>query len=327
MKKDQMKGIVLVLTLFFSCVQPAYAMEAPGDGDLGWYYDQEFHHWYYCHEDQTIQTGWMKYHGEWYWFDGDGWMADRGNVTIDGVPYYFFLNGHMAWNQYVGMMFYGEDGRRWEKKDVRVIGRKMPDTEDRDLFSDYMYQVPRSWLARFIREDWEFMFYKQKDYFAAPSTDQGVYYVYHDVDTHYKKVKFTDVNAVLQAFGEYVGYAAGCYRKNNPRMQILWQEQPAVRSLLELPDYYADDAAFYFGKLFATYLGGEDRQELMQASPRACEVLEEILYQEEEKEEGERLRDKARQEREAAAEKAFWLADEKTGPGVKQKEEEKEIEE
>ena len=114
-----MKGIVLVLTLFFSCVQPAYAMEAPGDGDLGWYYDQEFHHWYYCHEDQTIQTGWMKYHGEWYWFDRDGWMADRGNVTIDGVPYYFFLNGHMAWNQYVGMMFYGEDGRRWEKKDVR----------------------------------------------------------------------------------------------------------------------------------------------------------------------------------------------------------------
>ncbi len=314
--------LALALALVFKGGHLGYAMEAPGDGDPGWYYRQENHHWCYRQEDQSLYTGWLEYHGEWYWFNGDGWMADGGLRTVDGLPYYFFINGHMAWNQYVGMKFYDENGQQQPEHDVRVIGKLSPSGEDRDLFSDYMYEVPRSWIARFIRDGWEFMFYKQKKYFAAPSTDQGIYYVYHSVDTHYKKVKFTDVDSVLQAFGEYVGYASGCYREGNERMEALWAQEPAIASFLGIPDYYASDARFYFGKVFAAYLDEQEREILMRLSPKTCEILSEILMLPEDDKNRLYLQEKARQEQEKAAEeRARRVAEEGYGPGQQKKKE------
>ena len=87
--------LALALALVFKGGHLGYAMEAPGDGDPGWYYRQENHHWCYRQEDQSLYTGWLEYHGEWYWFNGDGWMADGGLRTVDGLPYYFFINGHI----------------------------------------------------------------------------------------------------------------------------------------------------------------------------------------------------------------------------------------
>ena len=66
--------------------------------------------------------------------------------------------------------------------------------------------------------DAEFLFYKKKQYFSAPSTSSGIYYVRYSTDRRYKKVKFCDADSVLQAFGEYVGYRAGCYRENSTMM-------------------------------------------------------------------------------------------------------------
>lgn len=322
-KKDKIGVITLVMLLVFSQPMSGYAMEAPGDGEAGWYYDQKGHHWYYREGDQDIHRGWLFYNGEWYWFSQDGWMAEGGTRSVDGLSYYFFINGHMAWNQYVGMYFYGEDGQRQKEHDVRIIGTKSPEGEDRDLFSDYLYQIPRSWIARFLKDGWQFMFYKQKKFFAAPDTSMGIYYVYHSVDTHYKKVKFTDVDSVLQAFGEYVGYTAGCYKEGNEWMEILWQEQQALLPVLELPDYYVNDARFYFGKVFAAYLDSEGHKEMIKASPKACEVLEEILHMEDDEKTRERLREKARAEREAWEKRRERIdVPENYGPGVKREEEE-----
>ncbi len=318
MEKQRIPLVALAVALAIFRPIPACAMEAPGDGGPGWRYEQKTHHWYYYGDGQGRQSGWLNYHGEWYWFDGEGRMADGGNTVIDGVPYYFFINGHMAWNQYVGMKYYNAEGRHQEEHDVRVIGRTSPENADRDLFSDYLYQVPRSWIAHFIQDGWQFMFYKQKKYFAAPSTGQGVYYVYHSVDTHYKKVKFTDVDNVLQAFGEYVGSAAGCYREGDPWMDVLWEEQPAMENVLELPDYYEDDAKFYFGKVFATYLDYQGRKEMLRCSPKSCQVMEEILHSKDSREDRERFLEKARAEREAAARKEERMAQEEGfGPGRK----------
>lgn len=313
--------MLLVWGMSFGRVFSGYAMEAPGDGEPGWHYGQNNYRWCYYDEAQRLHTGWLSFNGEWYWFNDDGWMASGGITTVEGLPYYFFINGHMAWNQYVGMKFYGQDGQHQPENDVRVIGKVNSDTEDRDLFSDFMYLIPRSWIEKFVEDGWQMMFYKQKKYFAAPGTNLGVYYVYHSVDTHYKKVKFTDVESVLQGFGEYVGYASGCYEEGNAWMKILWEEQPAVASLLALPDRYQEDAQFYFGKLFAAYLDGQEKERLLQASPRVCQVMEEILHLQDDEITRKRLEKKAQEEQEAAARRTKRLAaQEGHGPGVKREE-------
>lgn len=275
-------SVILALCLFSGLLfggllpaTPAMAMNAPGDGAEGWEYSQEDHFWYY-YENGVPHTGWLEFHGDWYWFDGTGRMEEGGDVTIDGLPYYIFVNGHVARNQFVGLKYYDENGQREEKHDVRIIG-STPAMEDRDLFSDAMFEIPRGWIAQFVKDGWQMMFYTKKKYFAAPETDRGIYYVYHDVDLHYKKVKFTDPESATQAFGEYVGYAAGCYRADSARMKVLWQEQTAVWDILELPAYYAEDAQMYFGRLFAAYLDPRTQEELFRASPAVCEVMEEIL--------------------------------------------------
>ena len=328
MGKRRIGVLAFALTLMLIHAFPGCAMEAPGNGEDGWHYMQENYHWSYYNEDGMAHKGWLKYNGEWYWFHDNGWMASGGNTIIDGKSYYFFLNGNLAWNQYVGMKYYNEDGQPQSEYDVRVIGNAAPDSEDRDLFSDAMYLVPRSWIARFTKDGWQMMFYKQKKYFAAPRTGQGIYYVYHSVDSHYKKVKFTDVDSLLQAFGEYVGHAAGCYEEDNPWMDVLWEEQAAIMQLLELPDYYADDADFYFGSVFAAYLEDETRESMMRISPAVCRVMEEILHLEDDEETRARYQEKAQKEQEAAALQAERIAREEGGvPGVKrEKTEEQEAE-
>ncbi len=129
-----------------------------------------------------------------------------------------------------------------------------------------------------MEDGWEFLF-KKKQYFSAPSTSSGIYYVRYSTDRRYKKVKFCDADSVLQDFGEYVGYRAGCYRENSTMMQEYWKAGPVLQDILEIPDYYAENTAFCFGKLFSDYVSGEKTEELARKFPEVCEELEKILHQ------------------------------------------------
>lgn len=311
----------LILLMGSSVLIEAYGMDAPGSGGRDWHYSQTDYHWYYQDSDKENHTGWLQYEGEWYWFDANGRMMDGGYRDIDGVRYFFFSNGHMAWNQYHGLQYLDDNGQEDDEHKIRVVGSESPDSEDRNLLTDYLYEVPRSWIKRFTDSGWELMFYKKKNYFSAPGGNGDIYYVYHDLDTHYKKAKFTDVDSVLQVFGEYVGYASGCYRKNSEWMDTLWNDFQALRNILEIPGYYSDDKQFYFGKIFAGYLDDQTREEMMRAAPETCEVLEEILHSEADEETRVRLKAKREAERKEAEEKAQRAAQsEGYGPGVKRPE-------
>lgn len=313
MNRKRIAMLALASLMGFGTAMPAFAIDAPGSGGSNWYYSDKNHHWYYYDENRDYHTGWLFYEGEWYWFDSDGWMEASGYANIDGVRYYFFSNGQMAYNQYVGLKYMNRDGQEEEEHNIRVIGRETPTSEDRDMITDALYEVPRGWLAEFEKDGWQLMFYKQKKYFAAPDTDMGIYYVHHSVDTRYKKVKFTDTDALLQAFGTYVGYAAGCYEEGNPLMEALWKEQTALNNILNIPDYYSGDAEFYFGKLFAAYLDSQDREAMQQLAPEACEIMGDILHMKDEYPEVyQRQKEREAKARQQYAEKAAELG----GPGV-----------
>lgn len=310
------KNIVILALASLIGIAPAvqaYGMDAPGRGGSNWYYSDKNHHWYYYDADRNVHTGWLLYEGEWYWFDSDGWMEDSGYANIDGVRYYFFSNGQMAHNQYIGLKYMNKDGQEQETNQIRVIGRESPTAEDKDMITDALYEVPRGWFAEFEKDGWQMMFYKQKKYFAAPDTDMGIYYVYHSVDTRYKKVKFTDTDALLQAFGTYVGYAAGLYEEDNPLMQVLWTEQIALNRILNIPNYYSGDSGFYFGKLFAAYLDPVDREAMEQIAPQVCEIVGDILHMKDEYPEVyQKQKEQEAKERQERAQKATEIG----GPGV-----------
>lgn len=272
--------LCLAAGLCLSLVFPwtAWGMEAPGRGGEGWHYYEGDHSWRYEDSDGKFYTGWLEYDGEWYWFDSTGRMQEGGFADLDGQRYYFFPNGHLVWNQYLDLKYYDEKGQNQEDKNIRVIGDQKPDQEDRDLLTDALYQIPRGWLAQFVQDGWEMMFYKKKAYFEAPDTNLGIYYVYHSTDTRYKKVKFTRVEDVLAAFGQYVGYVSGCLDEESQWMEAWWEDFSALQLVLEIPDYYAADGAFCFGKAFSGYLDSETRERMEKVSPRVCDMLEELLW-------------------------------------------------
>lgn len=314
-------SLALVWIFLLFPAAPYMAMDAPGDQDPRWEYSQADHNWYFFESDRDApHTGWLDFHGERYWFDGQGRMASGGLRTIDGKQYYFFINGNMARNQFVGMDYYDGDGQKDDSHEVRKIGRESITAEQRDLFSDELYEVPRSWIARFVEEDWEFLCYTTRKYFAAPDTDRGIYYVYHSVDTYYKKVKFIDVESVRQAFGEYVGYSAGLYKRNHVWMERLWQDARVLKDLLELPDYYADDAQFYFGKLFDAYLDEETREEIRELAPESARVLETILHMHDDEETLQWHKQRLLREQEEAERRKERESTWNYGPGAAKKE-------
>lgn len=320
MKIEKRKGILtaaaLVLFLLTGKGSEVFAMDAPGSGDPRWEY-REDHHWYYQREDGSVQRGWLFFEDEWYWFDAEGRMAESGFHEIDGQRYYFFSNGHMAWNQYLDLSYLDENGQPDENHDIRIAGSGTPDGEAKDLLTDYLYQIPRSWLARFAEEEWQFLFYPGKKFFEAPDTKKGIYYVYHSTDTHYKKVKFTRPEAVLQAFGEYVGFASGCYEKESAWMEELWKESKQLQPLLQLPDAYSGDAQIYFGSLFAAYVDEETRDEVLKRSPEAGRILDEILISAEAEEVRPRMKERFEKRRQEDLERLWWENTEKgSGPGV-----------
>ena len=325
-KIEKTKGVLAAaaLTVFsLAGSSQVFAMDAPGSGDPRWEY-REDHHWYYQREDGSVHTGWLSFEDEWYWFDSQGRMAESGFHGIDGKRYYFFSNGHMAWNQYLDLSYLNEDGQPDEAHDIGIAGSVTPEGEAKDLLTDYLYQIPRSWLSRFAEEDWQFLFYPNKKFFEAPDTSQGIYYVYHSTDTYYKKVKFTRPEAVLRAFGEYVGFASGCYQKDSRRMEALWKESKQLQPLLKIPDIYSGDAQVYFGSLFAAYVDEETRDEVLKHSPEAGRILDEILASAETEEAGQRMKERLEKRRQEDLERLWWENTEKGyGPGVpgKQKKE------
>ncbi|MGL5434306.1 MAG: hypothetical protein ACRDBO_02750 [Lachnospiraceae bacterium] len=317
MRKDRLRIYLLAFSFIFCAAGHSYGMNAPGSGGEDWYYNQKNHHWYYYDENRNVHTGWLYYEGDWYWFDESGQMVASGYYNIDGISYYFLTNGHMAQNQYMGLQYLDADGIHKEKQDIRVVGSENPTAEDRELITDDLLEVPRGWFAQFEKDGWQLMFYKKKEYFEAPDTDQGIYYVYHSVDLNYKKVKFTEAESVLQAFGEYVGFAAGLYEEDSTLMDRLWDEAVALNSVLNIPDYYSGNAQFYFGKLFAHYLDYQGRKEMESLSPRSCDLMVDILHmKDEDPQYYQRIKEEAQKKHQEQAE----YLDELGGPGVAKKE-------
>lgn len=259
-----------------------YCFDETGVQKLGWRYYEDEDKWYYFKEDGSVQKGWFQdQDGSWYWLGVRGEMMKSGYRNINGVRYYFYEDGKMAANQYAGTYYMNEYGQHNGDYDMVIEGKikeSALNTEAREAITKALKDIPPEWIRRFVDQGWEFLYYPERSYFEAPDSGGSIYYVYHKLDTSYRKIKFCKPEALTQAFGEYIGYMSDCYDDDSLAMRDLFMCQANVDEFINLPDYYADDSKFYFGKLVEAYLDPEKNVEMEAASPEACQILKDILY-------------------------------------------------
>lgn len=268
-----------------------YCFSETGELELGWCYNEEEEAWHYYNEDGTARTGWYQDDlGRWYWFSPKGEMADSGYKTVSGKRYYFYDNGQLAANQYVGLSYMDENGQRDREHDIIIDGKGSSasvSSEVKNALTDAVKGIPGRWIKKFIEQGWEVIYYPNKRYFSAPLTGGGPYYVCHKLDTNYKKIKICSPEELTEAFGEYIGYASGCYESSSGEARDLMMGRDTVEEFVDIPDYYEDDMKFYFGKLVSAYVGSSaTRADMEEAAPEVTGILKELLYpQKDEKDE------------------------------------------
>lgn len=254
-----------------------YFFRENGEMATGWAYDADEEQWHYMDEDGAVTKGWLQKGGAWYWFDSKGVMYNKGFRMVDGHKYYFYEDGQMAANQFVGMNYYDENGLRDNRYDMTIQGKRKPTNEERDKITEALSGVPREWIKKFVESGWEFMYYTDKKYFSAPKTDQGIYYVYHKTDKNYKKLKFTNPETLAMAFGEYIAYATGNDKEDNDFMADFYQYLSESSMAQSLPSYFDSDPAMWFGWLIQCYGNTEIRIDMKQNSPELVKNLEKAL--------------------------------------------------
>lgn len=248
---------------------------------LGWLYDEDDENWYYLDLESGRHTGWLYDSGSWYWFNSRGRMANQGYTMARQRQYYFFDNGQMAANQYVGLKYYDENGLEDSRHNMVRVGDGSVTKKAREEITEALKNVPRYWIKDFIDQGWEIMYYTERPYFSAPDTEDGVYYVYHKVDEHYKKLKFTRPEALTQAFGEYIGYRLGLYGDEMGQLvPAMTVECENLKNYSAPPSYFDEKLDMQFGLAFKAFIDPENEMEFRQKSPEMYEFMEKMLYPE-----------------------------------------------
>lgn len=259
-----------------------YCFEETGELAVGWRFEEENEKWHYYHEDGTAQKGWYESEdGSWYWFSSRGEMASSGYKNIEGKRYYFLENGQLAANQYVGLNYMDENGQRNREFDILIEGKKNSSAisaETKEAITEALKDIPRHWIKDFNEKGWQILYYPDKEFFSAPLTGSGTYFVCHKLDTSYQKIKVCKPEALTAAFGEYIGYASGCYGDDSREGTDLFMNKDMMQDFVYVPDYYEDDIKFYFGKLVEAYLSGPAmKSEMESAAPEVTDILKSVL--------------------------------------------------
>ena len=71
----------------------------------------------------------------------------------------------MAASQYIETNYYGADGLRDARYDIRIQGKRKPTQEERQQITEALENVPRQWMERFVESGWELMYYTDRKYF------------------------------------------------------------------------------------------------------------------------------------------------------------------
>ncbi|MDD6195675.1 MAG: N-acetylmuramoyl-L-alanine amidase family protein [[Clostridium] aminophilum] len=258
-----------------------YYFDEDGAMITGWLLDSEDGRWYRIREDGSMTTGWVNAGGYWYLFDPKGRLYMGGRHMADGHLYTFHENGRLAAGSFIRTRFYNLDGIHDPEGDMILYGKRKPPKTEEDKLTEQFSEIPPYWVNRFREDGWQFMWYTDKIYLSAPLTDRGIWYVKYTTDTDYKKIKFTDPEAVRMGFGEYIAFVLGRTVKERDKMEeaVVGYDEFASGSSIapSLPSYFADDEKAMAAVMFCGYFDPAVREEMRENSPELAETIEELL--------------------------------------------------
>lgn len=243
----------------------------------GWIYDEDTDSWYHAGDDGALTVGWYHAGDAWYWFDSKCVMYHGGSRMVSGHKYYFFENGQLAANQYVGLYYYDCDGLRDNAHDIRLMGKRRPSDSEKEQITKELSGVPREWIKKFVDSGWELMYYTDKAYFSAPKTDKGIYFVNYNTDTHYKKIKFSKPAGLAMAFGEFA--ASTLSDEEISKALTDFEQYLSVSGLVQpLPSYFDDKTEMQFGNLFAACADEDIRADIRKEAPELYEYIKNLGF-------------------------------------------------
>lgn len=243
----------------------------------GWIYDEEKAEWGYADESGELHTGWLQSGDIWYWFDSSGVMYKGGDRMINGHKYYFYENGQMAADKFASMNFYNSDGVKTNSHRITIKGKRSITADEKAEITRQMAEIPSYWVRKFINDGWELMFFTDRKYFQAPSTESGIYYVYYQTDIKYKKLKITNPKDLRMAFGEYIAYKTGNYSDLKDEYTTALEVAGEYYSGRQLPSYFDSNTAMQFAASFEAWSDPLVKSKLKEEGKPMLEKLDRLF--------------------------------------------------
>lgn len=257
-----------------------YYFRESGEMMTGWIYDEENDLWRFADENGRMHRGWLYAGGDWYWFDAGGKLF-QGRRTLAGERLAEFCpgTGRIVGPGWLGLRYYNVDSSHIAAHDIQLRGERRPSRAERDEITKVMENVPGYWVQRVIDSGWKAEWMTDRRYIAAPSTEYGIWYIRYGIDEEYKRIRFTDPDALPQAFGELI------YRElmrdgrgqEISELMIAWQEMRQSSNITPLPSRYDGDESVEFSLMFANMCRASVRSEALSVSPELMRLYRGLL--------------------------------------------------
>lgn len=262
-----------------------YCFEDDGTLAQGWrcYTGDGDDKWYYFDQNGNAVIQWLFDDGNWYWFNGSGIMSTETVRTIGGLKYYFNEDGSLKTNTYIGVKYFNSEGQPDARYNVTAENRdgKKITVDDgvKEEIAEKLNAIPKGWLKKFVDDGWTFIYCPEKEYYSSVKYEDGGdrYYIRYKLSTYDKNIRFTDVDAILAGFGEYVYRTA---KQELRDYKFSWEagyKTDEICRLTEIPESVAEDTQSVFGVLFAEYLDESGRDQMGEEMPDICWIMEKII--------------------------------------------------
>lgn len=262
-----------------------YYFESDGKLSSGWqhYTGEGKDLWYYYDASGNAVVRWLLDNGSWYWFNGDGTLSTATSKTIGSQKYYFHEDGSLRANEYEKFRYINEDGLLDGVGDVISWNEdhkvKKRDESTREEVAEALNELPKGWLANFVKNGWTFIYCPDDDYYSSAwdSERDERYYIYYKLNSTDKTLRFTDPQYLKKAFGEYIYLAGRTEIRELGYTDEVKGYREEVLEYTELPEYYAEDYGVVLGCLLEGYLDEADSQEMEDMMEDLWKMMGEIL--------------------------------------------------
>lgn len=253
-----------------------YYFDDTGNMVTGWVDDGGS--WYYFNPGGERLSGWLNQGGTWYYLRSNGVMMTEGWRTIENSQYYFYENGAMAANSFIGKYYVDENGMRNTDFNIRKAKKgETPTEEDYEKAAEELNQIPKVVLSQYIKEGWKFVIDSEKKTRNQTEIDEITYPVNLYKNATDKEILFDEADGIaFTMLREFVSQK-GIVQEYFPRLLAAWTFDSVNEDELEgSPASYYSNLSYHLSDQIMLYLSPDTRGEVREMNESLYQIIEEI---------------------------------------------------